>query len=67
MLHKITTPNLCRLCGKEKSQGTDLFKDNVKGSVLISIINKYFAKEVSITICHGGPLPQPVIFKNSKI
>ncbi|OXU26793.1 hypothetical protein TSAR_006079 [Trichomalopsis sarcophagae] len=51
MLHKMTTLKLCRLCGKEKQQGTDLFKDKIKGSVLISIINKYFAKEIiSISI-----------------
>jgi hypothetical protein len=47
MLHKIT-PHLCRLCGKENQQGTDLFQDKIKGSVLISIINKYFAKEVNM-------------------
>ncbi|KAK9303247.1 hypothetical protein QLX08_005013 [Tetragonisca angustula] len=45
MLHK-TNLKLCRLCGKEKQQGTDLFSDKVKGSVLMSIINKYFSKEV---------------------
>lgn len=45
MLHKINS-KLCRLCGKEKQQGTDLFKDKVKGAVLISIINKYFSKEI---------------------
>lgn len=44
MLHK--TSKLCRLCGKEKQQGTDLFTDKVKGTVLMSIINKYFSKEV---------------------
>ncbi|XP_066597645.1 uncharacterized protein [Prorops nasuta] len=45
MLHKINS-KVCRLCGKEKQQGTDVFKDKVKGAVLISIINKYFPKEV---------------------
>ncbi|XP_035728109.1 zinc finger protein 551-like isoform X1 [Vespa mandarinia] len=45
MLHKMSS-KLCRLCGKEKQQGTDVFKDKVKGAVLISIINKYFSKEV---------------------
>ncbi|XP_043258807.1 zinc finger protein 567-like [Colletes gigas] len=45
MLHKMNL-KLCRLCGKEKQHGTDLFTDKVKGSVLISIINKYFSKEV---------------------
>ncbi|KAG7209032.1 hypothetical protein KM043_015196 [Ampulex compressa] len=45
MLHKVNC-KLCRLCGKEKQQGTDVFKDKVKGAVLISIINKYFSKEV---------------------
>ncbi|XP_011502947.1 PREDICTED: zinc finger protein 184-like [Ceratosolen solmsi marchali] len=51
LVHKITTFKLCRLCGKKKQQGTDLFEDKIKGSVLISIINKYFAKEIiSISI-----------------
>ncbi|XP_012280812.1 oocyte zinc finger protein XlCOF28 isoform X3 [Orussus abietinus] len=45
MLHKINS-TLCRLCGKDKQQGTDVFKDKVKGAVLVSIINKYFSKEV---------------------
>ncbi|XP_076236901.1 uncharacterized protein LOC143180810 [Calliopsis andreniformis] len=45
MLHK-TNLKLCRLCGKEKQQGTDLFIDKAKGAVLMSIINKYFLKEV---------------------
>lgn len=45
MLHKINL-KLCRLCGKEKQQGTDLLTDKVKGTVLMSIINKYFSKEV---------------------
>lgn len=45
MMHKISL-KLCRLCGKEKHQGTDVFKDKVKGAVLISIINKYLSKEV---------------------
>ncbi|KAL7287998.1 hypothetical protein TKK_0018050 [Trichogramma kaykai] len=43
---------LCRMCGKEKPLGTDLFTDKMKGSVLLSIINKYFVKEalcISIT------------------
>lgn len=48
--HKINILRLCRLCGKEKQLGTDLFIDKIKGSVLISIMNKYFAKEVSIQI-----------------
>lgn len=47
MLHKMSS-KLCRLCGKEKQQGTDVFKDKVKGAVLVSIINKYFSKEVII-------------------
>lgn len=50
MLHKASS-KLCRLCGKEKQQGTDLFQDKVKGTVLMSIINKYFSKEV-INISH---------------
>lgn len=45
MFHKVS-PKLCRLCGKEKQQGTDVFKDKVKGAVLVSIINKYLSKEV---------------------
>ncbi|XP_078042141.1 uncharacterized protein LOC144472701 [Augochlora pura] len=45
MLHS-SSLKLCRLCGKEKLQGTDLFTDKIKGTVLISIINKYFSKEV---------------------
>lgn len=49
MLHKMSS-KLCRLCGKEKQQGTDVFKDKVKGAVLVSIINKYFSKEVIIYI-----------------
>lgn len=44
-IHKISL-RLCRLCGKEKPRGTDVFKDKVKGAVLVSIINKYFPKEV---------------------
>lgn len=46
MMHHKVSSKLCRLCGKEKQQGTDVFKDKVKGAVLISIINKYFSKEV---------------------
>lgn len=49
MLHNANV-KLCRLCGKEKLQGTDLFTDKIKGTVLISIINKYFSKEVRLTI-----------------
>lgn len=45
MMHKANM-KLCRLCGKEKQQGTDLFMDKVKGIVLMSLINKYFSKEV---------------------
>ncbi|XP_046411182.1 zinc finger protein 418 isoform X1 [Neodiprion pinetum] len=45
MFHKVPL-KLCRLCGKETRQGTDVFKDKVKGAVLISIINKYLSKEV---------------------
>lgn len=41
---------LCRLCGKEKPQGTDVFKDKIKGAVLVSIINKYFPREVRICL-----------------
>ena len=48
MLLKLTNMTVCRLCGKETQQGTDMFKDKSKGSVLISIINKYFSKEVII-------------------
>ncbi|XP_057325163.1 zinc finger protein 561-like [Microplitis mediator] len=44
-IHKISL-KLCRLCGKEKSRGTDVFKDKIKGAVLVSIINKYFPKEI---------------------
>lgn len=47
MLHKISELKLCRLCGKDKPQGTDLYKDKLKCSVLISIINKYITKEAS--------------------
>lgn len=47
MMHKANI-KLCRLCGKEKQQGTDLFTDKVKGIVLMSLINKYFSKEVYI-------------------
>lgn len=47
MMHKVNM-KLCRLCGKEKQQGTDLFTDKVKGIVLMSLINKYFSKEVYI-------------------
>ncbi|KAJ8680469.1 hypothetical protein QAD02_016256 [Eretmocerus hayati] len=51
MFHKQSVFRLCRLCGKEKQQGTDLFNDKSRGSVLLSIINKYFAKEIiSITL-----------------
>ncbi|XP_054013744.1 putative zinc finger protein 840 [Hylaeus anthracinus] len=45
MFHKINL-KLCRLCGKERQQGTNLFTDKTKGTVLMSIINKYFSKEV---------------------
>ncbi|XP_012256864.2 zinc finger protein 62-like isoform X1 [Athalia rosae] len=45
MPHKVPI-KLCRLCGKEKHLGTEVFKDKVKGAVLISIINKYLSKEV---------------------
>ena len=45
MSHKINL-KLCRLCGKEKQQGTDLFADKIKGTVLMSVIKKYFSKEV---------------------
>ncbi|KAK0082881.1 hypothetical protein PV325_009709 [Microctonus aethiopoides] len=44
-IHKMDL-KLCRLCGKEKPQGTDVFKDKIKGAVLVSIINKYFPREV---------------------
>ncbi|XP_063972606.1 zinc finger protein 229-like isoform X1 [Diachasmimorpha longicaudata] len=44
-IHKISS-KLCRLCGKEKARGTDVFKDKIKGAVLVSIINKYFPREV---------------------
>ncbi|XP_034945235.1 zinc finger and BTB domain-containing protein 49-like [Chelonus insularis] len=37
---------LCRLCGKEKLEGVDVFTDKMRGAVLVSIINKYFPKEV---------------------
>ncbi|XP_015600350.1 zinc finger protein 16 isoform X2 [Cephus cinctus] len=53
MLHKVSM-RLCRLCGKEKQQGTDVFKDKIKGAVLISIINKYFSKEVIIISSTDG-------------
>ncbi|XP_014215930.1 zinc finger protein 184-like [Copidosoma floridanum] len=46
MLHKVNALRVCRLCGKEKQLGTDLFEDKIKGSVIISIINKYFAKDI---------------------
>ncbi|XP_043276458.1 zinc finger protein 1 homolog [Venturia canescens] len=46
MMHHKLCSKLCRLCGKEKQRGTDVFKDKVKGAVLCSIINKYFSKEV---------------------
>ncbi|CAG5097407.1 Protein of unknown function [Cotesia congregata] len=44
-IHKIGM-KLCRLCGKEKARGTDVFEDKIKGAVLVSIINKYFSKDV---------------------
>lgn len=48
MLHKMIAAKPCRMCGKENLQGTDLFSDKVKGSVLISMIDKYFPKDVSL-------------------
>ncbi|XP_074095896.1 uncharacterized protein LOC141525340 [Cotesia typhae] len=44
-IHKIGM-KLCRLCGKEKARGTDVFEDKIKGAVLVSIINKYFSNDV---------------------
>ncbi|KAJ9589881.1 hypothetical protein L9F63_016999, partial [Diploptera punctata] len=57
MIRKEFPPNICRLCGLNKSQGTNVYSASAKREGLLSKISKRLSKEV-VHIGVGDGLPK---------